>query len=234
LRQIEGKQAIASSQIATEMAAPPVGRTPMGTAAAAAIRVRMEVWRQWRGSQLTEDSPTRESEPNDVRGRLPGSASIGRRALGARMRRCLILRQGARPLRPPAPFPSPPIFQNGGNLSRVRKPRKNRAPLTASLRSEDLPKMRERGLSANETVLCLPLVGPERIPKRRRKKHNRRGTVPGIASVGRRALWARMRRCLILRQGARPLRPPRPERMLDMDRPSHGSRDRKGVGLAIC
>jgi hypothetical protein len=170
LRQIEGRQAIASPQIASEMAAPPVGRTPMGTAAAAAIRVRMEVWRQWRGSQPTDDNPTRESEPNDGRGRLPGRASVGRRALGARMRRCLILRQGARPLRPPAPFPSPSIFQNGGKLSRVRKPRKNRAPLTASLRSEDLPKMRERGLPAKGTLPCLPLVGPERFPKRRRKK----------------------------------------------------------------
>jgi len=160
LWQIDGNQVIGSPQIASEIAAPPELRTPMGTAAAAAIRVRMEVWRQWRWSQLTEDSPKRESEPNDGRGRLPGRASVGRRALGTRMRRCLILRQGARPLRPPAPFPSPPIFQNGGNLSRVRKPRKKRAPLTASLRSEDLPKMRERGLPANGTVLCLPLVGP--------------------------------------------------------------------------
>jgi hypothetical protein len=171
LRQIEGRQAIAFLQIASEMAAPPVGRTPMGTAAAAAIRVRMEVWRQWRGSQLTEDSPTRESEANDGRGRLPEGASVGRRALGApRMRRCLILRQGARPLRPPAPFPSGSIFQNGGNLSRVRKPRKNRAPLTASLRSEDLPKMRERGLPANGTSILPPLGRPPTRPKTSAKK----------------------------------------------------------------
>ena len=165
LRQIEGRQAIASPQIVTEMAAPPVGRTPRGTAAATAIRVRMEVWRQWRGSQLTEDSPRNERERQ-----MNFSAGVGRRALGARMRRGLILRQGARPLRPPAPFPSPFIFQNAGNLSRVRKPRKNRAPLTDSLRSEDLSQTRERGLLANGTVVCLPLVDPERIPKLRLKK----------------------------------------------------------------
>jgi hypothetical protein len=53
------------------------------------------------------------------------------------MRRCLILRQGTSPLRPPAPFPSESMFQNGRNLSRVRKPRKNRAPLTDSFRSEE-------------------------------------------------------------------------------------------------
>src|ERR1019366_8712213 len=70
----------------------------------------------------------------------------------ARMRRCLILRQGASPLRPPAPFPSGSRFQNGGNLSRVRKPRNNGAPLTNPLRSEDATEMRERGPSAKRAV----------------------------------------------------------------------------------
>jgi len=63
------------------------------------------------------------------------TGGAGRRA--ARLRRCLILRQGTSPLRPPAPFPSGSMFQNGKNLSRVRKPRKNRAPLTDSFRSEE-------------------------------------------------------------------------------------------------
>ena len=53
------------------------------------------------------------------------------------MRRCLILRQGDKPPETPAPFPSESMFQNGRKLSRVRKPRKNRAPLTASFRSEE-------------------------------------------------------------------------------------------------
>jgi transposase len=47
-RQIVGSQATGCWQIATEMAAPLELRTPMGTAATAAIRVRMEVWRLWR------------------------------------------------------------------------------------------------------------------------------------------------------------------------------------------
>ena len=81
-------------------------------------------------------------------GILPPSSS----ARCARMRRCLKLRQGASPLRPPAPFPSGSRFQNGGNLSRVRKPRNNGAPLTNPLRSEDATEMRERGPSAKRAV----------------------------------------------------------------------------------
>src|SRR4030095_8117848 len=60
------------------------------------------------------------------------------------MRRCLILRQGTSPLRPPAPFPSGSMFQNGKNLSRVRKPRKNRA-LDRFLPFRRATGMRERG-----------------------------------------------------------------------------------------
>ena len=53
-----------------------------------------------------------------------------------------------KPPETPAPFPSGFRFQNGGNLSRVRKPRNYSAPLTDSLRSEDMAEMRERGLLA--------------------------------------------------------------------------------------
>src|ERR1035441_5218364 len=60
--------------------------------------------------------------------------------------------QGERSRRPPAPFPSGSRFQNGGNLSRVRKPRNNGAPLTNPLRSEDATEMRERGPSAKRAV----------------------------------------------------------------------------------
>ena len=134
-RRTEGNQATGSFQVATEMAAPLELRTPMGTAARAAIRVRMEAWRQWRRRQLAESNP------------MEGHRAItySEPAREARMRRCLILRQGASPLRPPAPFPSATILQKEGNLSRVRKPRKNGAPLTDSLPSEDFPQMRERG-----------------------------------------------------------------------------------------
>ena len=119
---------------------------------------------------------------------LPGRET---RARNARMRRCLKLRQGARPLRPPAPFPSESMFQNGGNLSRVRKPRNNGAPLTDSLRSADSPEIRERGPQPSAPHVPPP-VG----------RH-------AVQNQGRRtARYARMRRCLKLCQGASPLRPP--------------------------
>jgi hypothetical protein len=111
------------------------------------------------------------------RHRLHVSQERGR-APKARMRRCLKLRQGQSPLRPPAPFPSCPMFQNGPrhqgyapeNLFKTRKdfplPRTNRAPLTAPGRSENLSVMRKRGRNAKSKTtpasgaLRLPLVGP--------------------------------------------------------------------------
>src|ERR1039457_6402243 len=44
------------------------------------------------------------------------------------------------------------MFQNGGNLSRVRKPRKTGAPLTDCFRSEETTEMRERGPLARRAV----------------------------------------------------------------------------------
>ena len=52
---------------------------------------------------------------------------------------------GGKPPETRAPFPSESSIQNGGNRSRVRKPRNNSAPLTDSLRSEKTTEMRERG-----------------------------------------------------------------------------------------
>jgi len=91
-----------------------------------------------------------------------GDVVLGRRARGARMRRCLILRQGASPLRPPAPFPLPFILGNGTTVSRVRKPRTKCAPLTPPFRSEDLTVIRERGPKKScplQIWVRLPLVG---------------------------------------------------------------------------
>ena len=192
--QIAGNQATGSRQIESEIAAPLELRTPMSTAAKAASRVRMEAWRQWRWSQSGR-RPIREEFAKEEEA---GSPAAEERRADARMRRRLKLRQGASPLRPPAPFPSGFMFQNGGNLSRVRKPRRNGAPLTACHRSEDTAEMRERGPSARRAV--------SRVA---------RGT----------ARYARMRRCRILRQGASPLRPP--HFPLDREWPSHGSPERQ-------
>jgi hypothetical protein len=178
LGRIVGDQATGSPQIDVEIAAPLELRTPMGTMATATNRVRMEAWRRRRGSQTAEASPKDQLEKE---GEKPAVGS----ALKARMRRCLILRQGEKaPLKPPAPFPSGSIFQNGRNLSRVRKPRKKRAPLTDSFRSEDPAEMRERGPAAKRRSLAVS----------RQSEQTARPS----------ALKARMRRRLILRQGKKP------------------------------
>ena len=136
-RRIAGHQATGSGQIDTEMAALLELRTPMCTAAQAAIRVRMEAWRQWRGGQSAESNPAQKWQP-------AGLHDVAETARWARMRRCLTLRQGQAP-ETPAPFPSDSSFQKEGNLSRVRKPRKTGAPLTDSLPSEEIPAIRKRG-----------------------------------------------------------------------------------------
>lgn len=132
-------------QIELQIAAPQELRTPMGTAAKELPREcgwkhGDQAWNpatQWK-------KPLRETEGMTV-GRESGGP-LGRAArLRARMRRCLILRQGTSPLRPPAPFPSDSRFQIGRHLSRVRKPRKSSAPLTNPSRSEKPTGMRERG-----------------------------------------------------------------------------------------
>jgi len=186
---VEG-QVTGSPQVDTEMAAPLALRTPMGTVATATKRVRMEAWRTRRERQTAEDSFRNQLE-NEGKKRAVGGA------LDARMRRCLILRQGGNPLRPPAPFPSGSMFQNGRNLSRVRKARKKRAPLTDSFRSEDSAGMRERGPAGKRQSLAVSW-------------QSQQAAAPG-------ALGARMRRCLILRQGGKS--PPETPGQADKVRP---------------
>ena len=146
LWQIGGNQVTGAPQIASEMAAPPALRTPMGTAARAAIRVRMEAWRQWRWSQSTEDNPS-----DNGRGKVQGM-SRGEGAPAGAHEALPHTPPGGKPPETLAPVPSESMFQNGGNLSRGRKPRTNRAPLTDSLRSEDLTGMRERGPLARGSI----------------------------------------------------------------------------------
>ena len=84
-------------------------------------------------------------------------------APGARMRRCLKLRQGAGPLRPPAPFPVHWIVGKGNSTSRVRVAApKNRRALDFFA---SLPKIALLIMGKGAPVLGgyyrLPLVGPE-------------------------------------------------------------------------
>ena len=178
-RQNVGNRATGTLQFVTEMAAPLELRTPAGTCGRKGRKQSAD------GSMATMAREVNGQKNNPGSNRRERWSPGGTGAPEARMRRCLNLRQGASPLRPPAPFPSGSRFQNGGDQSRVRKPRKYGAPLTDPLRSEDIAEMRERGLlaKAGEHSECEPA-----------------GT----------ARYARMRRCLILRQGASPLKPRRP------------------------
>ena len=123
-----GNQATGTVQFDTEMAAPLEMRTPAGTCGGSCKQSAD-------GSMATKarESTGRVQSEERPQGERDGDVGRGTTRY-ARMRRCLILLQGASPLRPPAPFPSSTRFRNGGNLSRVRKPR-NSAPLTDSLRS---------------------------------------------------------------------------------------------------
>jgi hypothetical protein len=138
-RQIVGSQETGSHQIDAEMAAPLELRTPIGTCG------------ERRNPSADGSMATMAQETT---GRMQSEASWQGKQIGhygrsgarnARMRRCLILRQGASPLRPPPPFPRESVYQNGSNRSRVRKPRKTGAPLTDRFRSEETREMRERG-----------------------------------------------------------------------------------------
>jgi len=191
-----GKQATGALQFGTEMAAPLELRTPAGTCG--------------KGRNQSADgsmaNKARESQRAEERSKecMPGKRD---EAGGGALRALEALPQtppGGKPPETPAPFPWTLIVQNGVNPSRVRKPRRNGAPLTDRLRSEERAGMRERGPCGQ---------GQARAP-----------------AGGGTARCARMRRCLILRQGASPLGPPMIS--LDTGRPSHGSPDREG-GVAL-
>jgi len=190
-RQIVGNQVTGTLQFATEIAAPLELRTPMGTCGEgrnqSADGSMVTMARELTGRMQSEKSGE-------------GKRAPGRAARCARMRRCLILRQGGKPPETPAPFPSESSFQNGGNLSRVRKPRNYSAPLTDSLRSEETTEMRERGLSAKRAASRVArgdgaLRAHEALP------HAPPGGKP----------------------------PETPQFSLDRERASHGSRDREGA-----
>jgi hypothetical protein len=144
-RLIVGNQATGTPQIATEIAAPLVSRTPRGTVAAATTECG---WK--RGDTTTTGVQDNRAEGSSGEMGIAKESGIRPQwtsALEARMRRCLKLRQGASPLRPPAPFPSDLIIRKGGSLSRVRYAGlKNRPPWTGFLPSEEtMPVKRERG-----------------------------------------------------------------------------------------
>ena len=140
-RLIVGNQATGTPQIASEIAAPLVLRTPRGTVAAATTECG---WKH--GDTGAKDNRADEGSRRMVENpRENGRRREGRRA-DARMRRCLILRQGDEPPETPGPLSLGLNCTEGrksvkGSLRRQKQP-----PLTDFLPSEEThPTMRERG-----------------------------------------------------------------------------------------
>jgi len=153
-RRIVGKQETDFPQIVAEMAAPLEARTPIGTAAKAAIRVRMEAWRQWRG-------------------RTPAGASSRNGRDGARGAHEALphTSPGGKPPETPAPFPWCIDCTQGSKSVKVSLRRHTSPPLTHSLPCQQRPtEMRERGPSQT-AASYLPLVGNrQHCPRGRPKK----------------------------------------------------------------
>jgi hypothetical protein len=125
-----------------EIAAPLEVRTPTGTVAKPQSSADGSMATKARRVEVCRKKPEERQQ-----GKRRGVRS-GRRA-EARLRLCLKLRQGASPLRPPAPFPWCLSIRMEENLSRVRKPRKGSAPLTDFLPSEQ--RIHQEGKGAKES-----------------------------------------------------------------------------------
>jgi len=158
-RQIVGRQATESLQFATEMAAPHELRTPMGTWGEgpnqSADGSMATMARESTGRNQSESG--RNQEERQMAG---VKRNQGRRALAARMRRCLMLRQGASPLRPRPPFPFSGFYGSEGICQGfASRAQKQGAPLTDFLASERVTEIRERG-PLQSGPWRLPLVAP--------------------------------------------------------------------------
>jgi hypothetical protein len=110
-RLVVENQAIGTPQTATEMAAPLVSRTPMGTVATATDEC---------GWKRGDTSGGKDNRAANRMGKMEGARDAEQRRASARMRHCLILRQGAKPPETPGPFPSRSMVGKGTRLSRVR------------------------------------------------------------------------------------------------------------------
>jgi hypothetical protein len=141
-RLIVGNQATGTPHIASEIAAPLVSRTPMGTVATATSECG------WKRGDTTGVKDNR-AESSSGEMRISKESRIKRRrtsALKARMRRCLILRQGDKPPETPGPLSLGLDCTEGRKA--VKGSLRRGPPLTAFLPSEEAhPAMRERGPS---------------------------------------------------------------------------------------
>jgi hypothetical protein len=146
-RLIVGNQATGTRQIASEIAAPLVSRTPMGTVATATSECG------WKRGDTTGVKDNRAENSSEKWLKIRD----GRRA-EARMRRCLILRQGDKPPETPGPLSLGLDCTEGSKSVKGSLRRQKQPPLTDFLPSEEThPTMRERGPTDRARVV--PPVG---------------------------------------------------------------------------
>ena len=125
--------AMGTTQTETEIAAPLVSRTPQCTSSADGS---MAILLAWRGNRAEDQKDNRGNN---------GPGESDRRA-DARMRRCLILRQGDKPPETPGPLSLGLDYTEGRKSVKGSLRRQNQPPLTDFLPSETThPDMRERG-----------------------------------------------------------------------------------------
>ena len=147
-RLIVGHQETGTPQIVAEMAAPLVLRTPMCTVVATATTEC-----GWKHG----DTGAQENRAENKFRKGLNRERVGWRA-GARMRRCLILRQGDEPPETPGPL------SLGFDCTEGRKAvkgtlRRHTPPLTAILPSEEKAPGHEGKGAHGPGASCLPLVG---------------------------------------------------------------------------
>ena len=127
----------------------------------------MEAGRVKATPELNMEGGSRRRKPGRIRFRRIGDreratgTSGENGAPGARMRRCLKLRQGASPLRPPAPFPAHSIVGKESSTSRVRYDGLSAALDFFTFLPEDRSADYGKGGPCQRWLCCLPLVGPE-------------------------------------------------------------------------
>jgi len=152
-RLIVGNRETGTPQIVTEIAAPLVLRTPKCTVVATATTECG--WKH--GGTGAQENRAENSFRKGLNRERVGNGREGRRAR-ARMRRCLILRQGAEPPETPGPL------SLGFDCTEGRKAvkgtlRRHTPPLTAFHPSEEnAPGYEGKGAQERGTS-CLPLVG---------------------------------------------------------------------------
>ena len=129
-RQVVGNRGTGTPQIATEIAAPLVLRTPTGTVAGATTECG---WKH--GDTGAQDSRADNRSCERVQSEESGMLRGGRRAQ-ARMRRCLILRQGDEPPETPGPLSLGLDCTEGRKAVKGTLRRQEQPPLTAFLPSE--------------------------------------------------------------------------------------------------